>query len=232
MDDVIVATCNFNTTALTNACLRSFVKNSRLKNYKLLVLDNSDTCKFVPSTHIDFLLDNVEGKLIDYSSDSVKKNFGKSHNNHANVKHAIAIQWLLDNVQADDMLLMDSDIIVKHQIDFIDKSYATVCSIQPGYVTVNGTHRFPRMVPFLQYFNLKMIRAHGIKYFDPKKILGGISTYAARYDTGASFYEECLSKKLPYKTINIQAYVNHCIGSSWAKIHDPTEFLRQNRQYL
>lgn len=48
MDDLVtIAICNFNTTELTNNCIRSIIKNVKKVRYKLIVLDNSDKIPFI-----------------------------------------------------------------------------------------------------------------------------------------------------------------------------------------
>lgn len=41
----------------------------------------------------------------------------------------MTIQWLIDNIGYDGMVLLDSDVIVKRNIDFINSKYITVADI-------------------------------------------------------------------------------------------------------
>ena len=95
MDDsyTTIAICNFNTTELTNACIRSIVKNIKSFKWKVVVLDNSNKIPFYLDKSIesyDEIIDNTNGKVIDFST--ILKKFGKSFDEtYGSLKHAYSI---------------------------------------------------------------------------------------------------------------------------------------------
>ena len=62
----------------------------------------------------------------------------KSNNNYASFKHAMTVQFLIDNLSYDHIVLLDSDTLVKKDFDFIDQSFITVAGLQENKIK----HRF------------------------------------------------------------------------------------------
>ena len=68
----------------------------------------------------------------------------------------MSIQYFIDRFAHDNLLLLDSDIILKKDIDFCDDDYITAAEIEfnrlgadhPGEVEI-------RFRPFIEYFNVK-----------------------------------------------------------------------------
>lgn len=235
--DVTIGICNFNTTKLTNACLKSILKNGNCHRIsEIVVLDNSDSEEFILEQDLRDkvkVLNNTNGQLIDFKK--VVQDFGGySINNHANLKHTFSIQFLLDCCRTDFFVLFDSDVLLKHSIDFLDDSICTCGELQPEYTTdadtrgIGFVRRKERLTPFIQMFNIKMLRDSNAKYFHPVNIVGSKNQLkGAEYDTGGSFFEDLKSRRLPYATLKNSTYIEHCLGSSWAKINDQERFLRQ-----
>jgi hypothetical protein len=90
----------------------------------------------------------------------------------------------------------------------IDTSYATIGSY-------NETMH--RIDPYFQYLNLELLT---IDYFDATRMLGLSTDDYTKYDTGASFTEDIISKSLPYRIIDIEEYVEHFGGGSWVNFKD------------
>jgi len=122
---------NFNTTDLTNACIKSICKVVKNKKYKIIIFDASDKTKFMLSADVDknnvIIINNTHNEIIDI--DSYVNLYGKVSRNkiiktHPSLRHAITIQWMLDNIATNDFVLMDSDVILKKDIDeFVDRKY-------------------------------------------------------------------------------------------------------------
>ena len=130
-------------------------------------------------------------------------------NNFGSYKHCKTIQWLLDNCKHDNMILFDSDIVaLKDFADIIDEN-----AITSAEVFIKNMH-YSRFLPFMQYFNCKMIKNTSIKYFDESR-MQDISKFYVGYDTGGSFYEDVKSKKLPVKQICLKDYILHYGSGSW-----------------
>ena len=68
---ITVGLCNYNTTELTNACIRSIMNANRYNaiNMMFIILDNSDKDKFVVDLDLSdrcVILDNTAGKYINF----------------------------------------------------------------------------------------------------------------------------------------------------------------------
>lgn len=90
---VTIAICNFNTTELTNACIKSLIACISSFKWKAIVLDNSNMLKFTADEairHCTTVLDNTNGKIINF--DTVISQFGKSFDEtHGSLRHAYSI---------------------------------------------------------------------------------------------------------------------------------------------
>lgn len=188
-------------------------------------MDNSDSQKFKFTDSISHeiqIIDNFKDQTIDFNE--VQSKFSNNpvvwtHN--ASFKHTYSIHWLIDYCrtrEVKNLLLFDSDTILNAPIDFIDESYITVADISIyGHYRNCGRERF---LPFVQYFNIEMMTACNQPYFDPYRMHGGLTagTENNNYDTGASFYEDCLVKKFPYAAIDFRTYVTHLGHGSWNEL--------------
>ena len=78
-------------------------------------------------------------------------------------------------------------------------------------------------------FNIKQIKDNGLKYFDMRRIHG---IYGPNdgflYDTGASFYEDVVKRKLKHRRIDYLDYIYHLQSASFrdnsAKLQQYTFF--------
>lgn len=223
---ITIAICNFNTTKMTTNCIKSIVNKSKLSNLKFLILDNSyPKNKFTIDNDIKDLniqiLDNTNGKYINF--DDVLKKFSKipiKANNNGSLKHCYSIQFLLNKCKSRDMLLFDSDTILKSAIDFINPSYVTIADLEikrskdPRMQNKIYTSQ-TRFMPFIQYFNCEKVLQCKLKYFYADRIHGGSSQSGNYYDTGASFYEDLINRNLPFKRIYYIKYIDHLDHGSW-----------------
>lgn len=111
-------------------------------------------------------------------------------------------------------MLFDSDIYLKKAIDFIDDSCITVASV---------CRQMPKwkdkLYPFIQYFNIKMIKDNNIHYFDKNRIMYGYGPDCKNYDTGTSFYDDIIRKKLKFKDIDYTEYIEHLGNASWRNVN-------------
>lgn len=114
-------------------------------------------------------------------------------------------------------MLFDSDTILKRDIDFVDDTSITAADIeQPLKNTLyRGMFWKKRFLPYVQMFNVDLIKQHNLKYIDYAKICGLNSPSDGKlYDTGAYFYECVANLSLPYKTISHKEYITHLKGKS------------------
>ena len=217
IDFVDIITINYNTSHMTNAMLKSFIKHTKSFKYRLNVIDNSDIEKFTTENINNVnIIDNFKNKLIDFNDILKSYKNSNSNNNFASLKHSMTVNWcLLNKYFSNDILLLDSDILLFKDIDFIDNSYITISDIEKDYKLFKNKLTETRFVPALQYFNKKMLNLNHILYFDPTRILSSFKS-SKIYDTGASLYEDINKKKLPYKKINLFDYCIHLASGSWS----------------
>lgn len=229
--DVDIYIINFNTPELVNFLIRSIIKNVKSLFYRIIVLDNSTVKKFSLDESIDLkgysvlILDNTEKKL--FNTDIFVEKYSKveSNNNYASFRHAISIQWILDTAKKDDIILLDSDTVVKRDIDFVEDEYITIADVTTDKIK-------NRFLPFIQYFNIKKIQQFQLKYLDVDRMRGGENIEnSKKYDTGASFYEDIVQRKIPYNTINYNVYIDHLKGGSWLDKNDK-EFIENEKMYV
>lgn len=220
-----IAICNYNTSALTNKCIESIIKYVKSFEYRILLFDNSDREQFILQNKknyniIDYI-DNTKQQILNF--DELLKKYLKldhKHSNNGSMKHCYTIQYLIQNCNNNDLILIDSDATLIKDIDFIDNQFITVADIQLhdfpiGNNKNNKYWSYSRFIPFIQYLNIKMIKENSINFFDPYRIQGGLVYKANRYDTGASFYEDVINKKIKFNKIKFTDYVNHIGGQSW-----------------
>lgn len=226
-NDTVIAIVNFNTTLLTNCCVKSVLKQHG-GEFEITIFDNSTRDKFVPDACVEKnvrIVDNTAGAYIDFE-DVVRQNsiFQRTPNGHGSLKHAYTVDYLLQHSDK-NILLMDSDTVLKRKIDFIDDSYVTVASILREKQYKN------RFLPFIQFFNVNRINSLGLRYFDRNRILfGAHPTNSFQYDTGTSFLEDCRQMNLNYAEIDYTQYVNHLGSGSW-KTNDVMKFLKENSEF-
>lgn len=120
---------------------------------------------------------------------------------------------------------MDSDILLKKDIDFINAKYAVIADFP-------GNSAKPRFLPFIMYVNRKFIHSENIRYLDINRMHGASNTYNSRlYDTGCSFYEDVINAHLPVKHIKNNEYIVHFKGGSWNRTqNDQRHFLEVHTQ--
>ena len=224
---------NFNTTELTNFAIKSIIQNAGLENYTINVIDNSNRISFTTRNKQINILDNTKGQLIDVNKmvlDNLK-GLPYKKGKYGSYMHCATIQYILDNF--DNVLLFDSDIVVKKKIDFIDENAIGCFHIEKPRIDSWGFHVAERAVPFIQYFNTKLIKELGIRYLDNDRICCGNVPMKTKevYDTGASFLED-VKKFSNYKTFDFNDYINHLRAASWQGNRNITRFMQQNSRYV
>lgn len=213
---------NYNTNALVNALIKSIKKNVKSIDYDIVVFDNSTDEKFICPNDVK-LIDNSKNSLINFMKIIKETSCVPSSNNYASYKHAMTVQFLLNILQYNDLVFLDSDILLKRDIDFIDQRFAVIADYPDKKFK-------PRFIPFIMYLNQSKIKSKNIKYLDIYRMHGGANAgNSCIYDTGCSFYEDVVKAKLPVKKINYEEYIVHFGGGSWKKSkHDQHKFLNEN----
>ena len=210
---------NYNTNALVNALIKSIKKTVKSIDYDIVVFDNSTNEKFICPNDVK-LIDNSKNSFINFMKIIKETSCVPSSNNYASYKHAMTVQFLLNILQYNDLIFLDSDILLKRDIDFIDQRFAVIADYPDKKFK-------PRFIPFIMYFNQSKIKSKNIKYLDIYRMHGGANaSNSCIYDTGCSFYEDVTKAKLPVKKINYEEYIVHFGGGSWRRSkQDQNRFL-------
>ena len=207
-----VAIVHYNTPELTAATVRSVQKHT--PGCHIVVFDNSDTRPF-PLMDGVTVIDNTKGQLIDFDAlldkypDKVQ-----TVNNHASSKHIASVDALFDIIPG-GFVLLDSDVLIKKDISpFFDESVAWAGKVEYEpkfwFMTV-------RCFPFLLWINVPACRKKGIRFWHEGKAYKLSHEGVPYYDTGGSFYEDCIKARLPYREVEINDYIEHLVGGSYAK---------------
>ena len=217
-----VAIVHFNTPELTEACVWSLRKHGG-KDYHVTIFDNSDRLPFTAKMENVDVIDNTNGQIIDFDAELAKfdKSESGSINNYGSARHMMSIQKLWD-ILPDGFLLLDSDVLIKQDLDFMFQE--DQCAVghlqnpQPG-----NMFDIPRLVPMVCYINVPMCKECGLTYFDPERCW---MIHSPRmddrnnwYDTGASFYEDIHNHKggAHGKRIDIRPLIEHYKKGSWQR---------------
>ena len=233
-----VAIVHYNTPELTEAAILSLRKHGG-EDYEVTIFDNSNERPFCKQMKGVRVIDNTRGQVLDIEA-KIKKfpnryRYGV-YNGWGSDKHMISIQKLWE-ILPDGFLLMDSDILLKKNVDFMfNENYCAVGHVQSAEKARNRAG-IDRMVPMLCYINVPMCRKCGIEYFDPKRSWmmhsGDVTDRRNWYDTGASFLEDIKSHKNGARglRIDIRPLMEHYQRGSWQKndVNDHLKWLEQHR---
>ncbi len=205
---------HYNTPELTTALCYSI--NKFHKDAKILIFDNSDKKPFKNETFNNVkIIDNTKQQLVNF--DKKIQNFIKNNNiskqtiehekqgsNFGSYKHTLSIDYLLNNLN-ENFILLDSDVLIKRNVyDIIDNNVIFSSSIRQPNI---------RIFPFIVYFNLNKIKEKNLNFNNDIDVY---PNYASpKNDTCGHFLQEVLKYKLPYKEINYENYVVHYGNGSW-----------------
>lgn len=217
-----VAIVHYNTPRLTEACIRSLFKHTEAA--RVVVFDNSDREPLPPMPGVE-IIDNTHGQIIDFDKMLAQYPYreavgGRNRSNFGSAKHCASVDKLFD-LLPDGFLLMDSDVLIHHDVSpLVDERYAAV-----GMIHTKSC--IPLLMPMLCYINVPVCVAHGVRYFNGKKMWALSQRFPNnRYDTGAWFYESLCEHYLIVHQENIWNYCHHFGHGSW-KDKNPEEWLQE-----
>lgn len=202
-----VAIVHFNTPELTRAAVLSLWKHT--PDAVVTIFDNSDRRPFEPMGGVR-VIDNTKGGIIDFAKELSKyPDKTETRNGWASAKHAMSVDALFDFFPK-GFVLADSDVLFKRDIsDLFDTE-----SILSGSISTNG--KIPRLRPFLCWINVPICMEHRIRYFDGKRSWHLCNDErASKYDTGASFLEDCRLSGEPFNIVVLRNYIEHLGAGSW-----------------
>ena len=222
---ITVCIVHYNTPWMTRCCIRSLQKHS--PGVGIIVFDNSDKAPFVPMDGVE-VIDNTRGQVIDF--DKWLENYPDKvdvGNGWASAKHCWTVQWLI-NKRKNPFILMDSDVLIRRDVaPFWDKTQAFVGDVKPHRSAFKIT--IDRVLPFLCFINVPMIKKEGVSYFNfPKMWALTTRRPDQAYDTGCWFLEDVKRHKLPCRVTSIDPYALHFGHGSW-RDKNPEEWLNEHK---
>ena len=222
MDNINVLIVNYNTTKLTNACIKSVIKTTQ--NAKIFVFDNSDKEPFKSVSEGVTVIDNTKCQLVDFnlilSKYENKTEYG-AKSGFGTLKHAASVDKCFDLIN-DNFILLDSDVLVKKDLsELYNDKYIYI-----GQECINGLSKNIRVSPHICFINVKKCKENGIRYFDESRIVG-LSKEGDDYDTGSSFYFDC--KGHNSSQINEKEWIEHYCAGSWSKGRNQDNWLIKNK---
>lgn len=204
-----ILTVHYNTPEMMECMIRSLNKHSECTIH---VFDNSDEDPFVNTFDNVEVIDNTKGQIINYDEFLSRYPDARStpRSNFGSVKHTLAVDICFELLPG-GFILMDSDVLVKQDISaFWDETKAWVG--EPRIETHQDRFRtkVKRLLPFLCYINVPMMKKHGVRYFNEDWMWFLKRAYPNElYDTGAWFLKDCTEKRLPCTEIGIEPYIEH-----------------------
>lgn len=211
---LIFSIVHYNTPELTT-CLCSSIYRTH-PDAHIVIFDNSnkrpfDKCKMFHAEYID----NTQGQLVNFEQELSKypsrqiQEQSSSGCNFGSAKHSMSVDWLCKHL-VDNFILLDSDVLIKRPVDFIDDNFICCSDIIQIHEDIY------RILPMISYINVKKMREHNISFFDGSRMhaLVDVSSRYNWYDTGASFYEDIVKLNL-FHRIDCNDYIVHYGNGSW-----------------
>lgn len=203
---------HYNTPELTSCLIGSINKYDN--NAIFYIVENSTnrpihTLDVLCNQYI--LLNNMDGRLIDFNKwvDLSRKylspqDFRSHGNSWGSLKHAVSVQYLIDYIK-DDFLLLDSDVLLqKSPLDLVGDLIC--CDFLEG-----ASNSFLRVLPFICYFHYATLVKYNLKFFDITRI----NACSIATDTGGSFCSDIIQNNISYRRINARDYIVHYGNGSW-----------------
>ena len=192
MKEKNVAIVHYNTPELTEAAIWSLRKHGG-EGYNVFVFDNSDERPFTAKMKGVTVIDNTKGQIIDFEKELAKyperdDEVGVHRgNNFGSDKHMMSVQKLWE-LLTDGFVLMDSDVLIKENIDWMFWEGECCC----GYISKMTAKGIPRMMPMLLWINVPMCIKGGARFFDPDRAWALHQGNDPRnfWDTGAAFLDD------------------------------------------
>ena len=232
---------HYNTPQMTEAVILS-VRKQCAEDYQIIVFDNSDKRPFTAKMKGVKVLNNRQQQLVNFDKElearpnkcfeyAIQSNFGSA-------KHMMSVQYLWD-VVPEGFILLESDVLLKKDIGFLwDENYAACGKVQWLHSRYPREVSADRLLPFLCYLNVPLLKANGAKYYDPERSWCLHSANPQdprnRYDTGACILEDIKNTK-PQLVARLYADLDRCFehynGGSWRK-NDPAgqeEWINEHR---
>ena len=215
MKEKVLLVVNCDSDIFLHPMIRSLYKNVNQDDFTLCIFDNSYSAKFNEDIYFNYGFNNIlfldntrcytdvvpRRWIVDVNEELLNQN------RFASVIHCKTVDFCLKYFKQEgvkDLILADSDVLFKQNpFNIIDRNYVCVGENE------SKNHR---LAPYLLYFNLEKLE---LNYFDETRMLGITSDDLTLYDTGGAFTEDLINKKLPYKQIKLEDYIEHFGGGSY-----------------
>ena len=214
--DKNVLIVNYNTTLLTQCCIKSV--NKTTPGCKIYVFDNSDKEPFVNIFDNVEVIDNTKGQIIKFNewlkNYPTRLNSKEGTNSFGSAKHCYTIEKFIEMFD-ENFVLLDSDVLIKKDFsNLYDEKY-----IYAGGIELQPKTIIKRVMPFICFINVKLCKENNVHYFNENYMHGlHLTKEGDWYDTGANFYRE--TKNFQHKEINVRDYITHYKGGSWEEVHN------------
>lgn len=195
MNKLSILTCNYNTPEITKNMLRSLNKSSSFLLDRVYVMDTSPECG---NLHQHLPTDTVIEDLPNYS-------------------HGLAVNYALNFIKNDHVLLIDSDVIFYKDISPIYEKFKDGDFTLLGNVSGDrgGKALHPRVDPWFCFINRKHLQDHGILFFDANRTQASKNSNRV-YDIGSTMFEDVINADLKIGNFNGEnKYFKHYEGMSW-----------------
>ena len=188
-------TCNYDTRAMTLKMIRSFRKTYTGDIGEVYVMDTSP----------------IPGELKKFST-------GLYIEELPGFAHGEAVNYALNLIEEDYLLLVDTDVI------FYKDVYPIIQKFVQGDVTlggnVSGSTREKslhwRVDPWFCFLNLKYLRENHIEFFDEAQTRQSRKGDTKIYNVGSTLYEDVVASGLKIGNFNGEGnYFKHYEGMSW-----------------
>ena len=215
MKEKVLLVVNCDSDIFLHPMIRSLYKNVNKDDFTLCIFDNSYSAKFNEDIYFNYGFNNIlfldntrcytdvvpRRWIVDVNEELLNQN------RFASVIHCKTVDFCLKYFKQEgvkDLILADSDVLFKQNpFNIIDRNYVCVGENEA---------KNHRLAPYLLYFNLEKLE---LNYFDETRMLGITSDDLTLYDTGGAFTEDLIDKKLPYKQIKLEDYIEHFGGGSY-----------------
>ena len=215
MKEKMLLVVNCDSDIFLHPMIRSLYKNVNQDDFTLCIFDNSYSAKFNEDIYFNYGFNNI--LFLDNTrcyTDAVPRRWIVdvdeellNQNRFASVIHCKTVDFCLKYFKQEgvkDLILADSDVLFKQNpFNIIDRNYVCVGENEA---------KNHRLAPYLLYFNLEKLE---LNYFDETRMLGITSDDITLYDTGAAFTADLIDKKIPYKQIKLEDYIEHFGGGSY-----------------
>ena len=214
MSNLTIATVNFNTPEYMFALSHSLKKYNAWYTDAIQVYDNS-TIKVFPQGTI--YSPDTTPLSIKYVDDSIYQPINElppskypAAGNYNSARHAITIDYLMSFVTTPYLLLLDSDIVFITNFISVFDYFIKSNAVMQGFL--RDTYKHKCIAPWACFFNMTLIQAHNLKFYDDSRIL--YINDNTDYDTGASLYEDAHKLNLRINYTKDNTFYRHFKGGS------------------